>query len=108
MLLRNSLRILATKKKPSTKFAGPGRTVSRAVVLAPLTPFPGRVRDQENIELEDRRGTMTKAVIVTLADTESNEGLARVVNALTVTKEFKEEGHKVNIVFNGAGTTWVG
>jgi len=51
---------------------------------------------------------MTKAVIVTLADTESNEGLARVVNALTVTKEFKEEGHKVNIVFNGAGTTWVG
>jgi hypothetical protein len=36
---------------------------------------------------------MTKAAIVTLTDTEASEGLGRVVNALSVTKEFKEEGH---------------
>ena len=36
---------------------------------------------------------MTKVAIVILADTESNEGLGRVVNVLSVAKEFKEEGH---------------
>jgi len=36
---------------------------------------------------------MTKASIVTLTNTESNEGLGRVVNALSGTKEFKEEGY---------------
>ena len=51
---------------------------------------------------------MTKAAIVILADTESKEGLGRMANALTVAKEFKEEGHKVNVVFDGAGTRWVG
>jgi hypothetical protein len=51
------------------------------------------VQDQENIKVEERRGSMTKAAIVTLADTESNEDLGRMVNALSVGKEFKEEGH---------------
>ena len=35
---------------------------------------------------------MTKVAIVTLTDTGSNDGLGRVVNALSVAKEFKEEG----------------
>jgi hypothetical protein len=51
------------------------------------------VQDQENIKVAEKRGSMTKAAIVTLADTESNEGLGRVVNALSVAKEFKEVGH---------------
>ena len=51
---------------------------------------------------------MTKVAIVTRTDTESNEGLGRVVNILSVAKEFKEEGYEVSIVFNGAGTRWVG
>ena len=48
------------------------------------------MQDQENIKVEERRGSMTKVAIVTLMDTESNEGLGRVVNALSVAKEFKE------------------
>jgi hypothetical protein len=50
---------------------------------------------------------MTKAAIVILANTESNEGLTRMVNALTVTKEFKEEGHEVSVVEDGAGNPGV-
>ena len=50
------------------------------------------MQDPENIKVEERRGSMTKVVILILADTESNEGLGRVVNALSVAKEFKEEG----------------
>ena len=51
---------------------------------------------------------MTKAAIVTLADTETKEGLGRVANALTSAKEFKEEDHEVTVIFDGAGTRWVG
>jgi hypothetical protein len=51
---------------------------------------------------------MAKAAIVILPDTESKEGLGRVANALTAVKEFKEEDHEVSVVFDGAGTKWVG
>jgi hypothetical protein len=50
------------------------------------------VQDPENIKVEERRGSMTNVAIVILADTESNESLGRVVNALGVAKEFNEEG----------------
>ena len=50
---------------------------------------------------------MTKVTIVTLTDADSNDGLGRVVNALSVAKELKEAGYEVSIVFNGAGTRWV-
>jgi len=50
------------------------------------------VQDPENFKVEERRGSMTKVAIVTLTDTGSNDGLGRVVNALSVAKEFKEEG----------------
>ena len=86
-----TLPIPATEEKLSTKFAGPGRTVSRAVVGAypPLTPFRGAYGTKStSVGLEERRGSMTKAAIVTLADPESNEGLSRMVNALTVAEEF--------------------
>ena len=51
---------------------------------------------------------MAKAAIVVLADTQSKEGLGRVANALTAAKEFKEENHEVTLVFDGAGTKWIG
>ena len=50
---------------------------------------------------------MAKGAIVVLADTESREGLGRVVNALTTAKEFAESGDEVSIVFDGAGTKWI-
>lgn len=50
---------------------------------------------------------MNKIAIVVLADTETHEGLGRVVNALEAAKEFKEGGDDVRIIFDGAGTKWV-
>ena len=50
---------------------------------------------------------MSKAAIVVLADTETAGELGRVVNALTTTKEFKEAGDEVALVFDGAGTKWI-
>ena len=51
---------------------------------------------------------MTKGAIVVLAGTESREGLGRVTNALVTAREFKEAGDEVVIVFDGAGTQWIG
>ncbi|MGH3518833.1 MAG: hypothetical protein ACRDQ7_15725, partial [Haloechinothrix sp.] len=51
---------------------------------------------------------MTKAAIIVLADTESHADLGRVVNALVATKEFKESGDDVQLIFDGAGTKWPG
>lgn len=51
---------------------------------------------------------MSKAAIVVLADTESHGDLGRVVNALIATKEFKDAGEDVRLIFDGAGTQWPG
>jgi hypothetical protein len=51
---------------------------------------------------------MTKAAIVFLADTETQEGLGRMSNALTTVREFKDEGQQVTLIFDGAGTKWIG
>jgi hypothetical protein len=51
---------------------------------------------------------MTRAAIVLLADTETKEGLGRMSNALTSVREFKEEGQEVSLIFDGAGTKWIG
>lgn len=50
---------------------------------------------------------MTQVAIVVLADTESHGDLARVVNALQATKEFKEADDDVKLIFDGAGTGWI-
>ena len=49
-----------------------------------------------------------KVAFLVLADTESREGLGRVVNAMIGTKEFKQAGDEVRLVFDGAATKWVG
>ncbi len=51
---------------------------------------------------------MAKAATMIFADTESPEGLGRVVNALTTAKEFKEAGDAAVVIFDGAGTKWPG
>ena len=51
---------------------------------------------------------MLKVAIVVLADTENNEGLGRVVNAMEAVKEFAEAGDEVRLIFDGAGAKWVG
>lgn len=51
---------------------------------------------------------MNKVLVVVLADTETKGDLGRVVNALETTKEFKEAGDEVRLVFDGAGTRWIG
>ena len=51
---------------------------------------------------------MAKAAIVVLADIETHEDLARVVNALETVKDFKEAHDEVRLIFDGAGTRWIG
>lgn len=51
---------------------------------------------------------MTKIGILVLADKETHADMGRVANALEVAKEFQEAGDEVAILFDGAGTRWVG
>ncbi|MDY6780919.1 MAG: DsrE family protein [Halobacteria archaeon] len=51
---------------------------------------------------------MPKAAIVVLADTETHGDMGRVTNALEAAKEFKENGDDVKVIFDGAGTKWIG
>jgi hypothetical protein len=51
---------------------------------------------------------MAKAAVVLLADTETKEGLGQMSNALTTVREFKEEDQEVTLIFDGAGTKWIG
>lgn len=49
-----------------------------------------------------------KVAIVVLADNETHEGLARVVNAMVATREFHDAGDDVKLIFDGGGTVWPG
>lgn len=51
---------------------------------------------------------MVKVAIVVLADTETHEDMARVHNALVAVKEFKDANDDVKLIFDGAGTKWIG
>jgi len=51
---------------------------------------------------------MAKAAVVILADTDTHADLGRLVNALQAAREFKEAGDEVKILFDGAGTKWIG
>ena len=44
--------------------------------------------------------------VILQAGKESHEGTARAVHALLYSKEFKEHGHAVVLIFDGAGTEW--
>ena len=51
---------------------------------------------------------MTKAAMFVLADTQTEEDLGRVVNALAAAQEFKQAGDKMQVIFDGTGTRWPG
>ncbi|MCA1674048.1 MAG: DsrE family protein [Actinobacteria bacterium] len=51
---------------------------------------------------------MAKIGVVVLADTETPGDLGRVVNALITAREAKEAGDEVTVIFDGAGTKWIG
>ncbi|MDZ7776621.1 MAG: DsrE family protein [Bacteroidales bacterium] len=51
---------------------------------------------------------MSKVAIVVLADKETHGDMGRIANALEVAKELKEGNDDVKIVFDGAGTRWIG
>ncbi len=50
----------------------------------------------------------TNVAIIVLADTESHADMGRVVNALETAKEFQEAGDTAVLIFDGAGTKWIG
>ena len=50
----------------------------------------------------------TSVAIVVLADTESHADMGRVANAMETAKEFHEAGDTVVLIFDGAGTKWIG
>ena len=51
-----------------------------------------------------------KAAVIVLSDPQngSEESLGRLFNALATTYEFKQRGDDVTLLFQGAGTRWVG
>lgn len=48
----------------------------------------------------------TKVAIILQAGAESHEGMARMYHSLLYTKELRERGGDVRLVFDGAGTEW--
>jgi len=53
-------------------------------------------------------GANVKVAALVLADTETHEDLARVVNAMMAVREMREAGDDVRLIFDGAGTRWPG
>lgn len=51
---------------------------------------------------------MEKVLILILSASDTHGKLGRAVNALKITKELKEAGDDVKIIFDGAGTEWIG
>jgi hypothetical protein len=68
--------------------------------------FPRGAGRISNERRED--ASMAKVGVVVLADTETAGDLGRVVNALITAREAKEAGDDVTVIFDGAGTKWVG
>lgn len=50
---------------------------------------------------------MAKISVVLLAGTEAHSDLGRVLNALELVKEAQEAGDEVELVFDGAGVSWI-
>lgn len=50
----------------------------------------------------------TKVAIVVFADTTSMEAMGKVSNAFVLANESIENGDELKIIFEGAGTKWIG
>ena len=51
---------------------------------------------------------MTKIAIVVFSDTNTIEGMGKVSNAFMLASEALENGDQLRIIFEGAGTKWIG
>lgn len=51
---------------------------------------------------------MSKIAIVVFSDTNTVEALGKVSNAFMLASEALESGDKLKIIFEGAGTKWIG
>ncbi|MDQ7819222.1 MAG: DsrE family protein [Armatimonadota bacterium] len=51
---------------------------------------------------------MHRVALIVLAGTDTRGDLGRVVNALTAARELQDTGDDVRIIFDGAGTRWIG
>lgn len=51
---------------------------------------------------------MTKIAIIVFSDTNTIEGMGKVSNAFMLALESIEHGDKLKIIFEGAGTKWIG
>ncbi|HAL64242.1 MAG: hypothetical protein XD81_1148 [Bacteroidetes bacterium 38_7] len=51
---------------------------------------------------------MSKIAIVVFSDTNTVEALGKVSNAFTLANEAIEAGDELKIIFEGAGTKWIG
>lgn len=51
---------------------------------------------------------MTKIAILILSDTTSVEALGKISNAFMLASEAIENGDELKIIFEGAGTKWIG
>ena len=68
---------------------------------------------ETNVEsnASEQQATRLKAAIVVLSDPNSGsseEALGRVFNALAAAFDFKQRGDEVSVLFQGAGTRWIG
>lgn len=63
-----------------------------------------------NNEFNPNKENIMKTAIVILSDPKngSEEALGRVFNGLAAAFDFKQAGDEVSILFQGAGTRWVG
>ena len=50
---------------------------------------------------------MSKVAIILLAEPRSHDSWARAQHALLYTKELKEHGHDVVLIFDGGATKWI-
>lgn len=48
-----------------------------------------------------------KMAIILQAGTETHEGIARALHSLLYSKELREHGAEVRLIFDGAGTGWL-
>ncbi|PKP09532.1 MAG: hypothetical protein CVU09_11365 [Bacteroidetes bacterium HGW-Bacteroidetes-4] len=51
---------------------------------------------------------MSKIAIVVFSDTDTAEALGKVSNAFVLASEAAENGDEVKLIFDGAGTKWIG
>jgi hypothetical protein len=55
-----------------------------------------------------KKSIMTKIALIIMSDTESAEALGKVSNAFMLALESMEQGDDLKIIFEGAGTKWIG